>query len=68
MDSLELCKDWSDGKGFVLLTYTTSPDYADPSPLPAPGTSAVWKYKGIYRLNDAQTGQWSDVAAIGVIG
>jgi hypothetical protein len=68
MDSLELWKDWGDGKGFVQLTYTTNTDYADISPLPAPGVSAVWKYKGIYRLNDQQVGQWSDVATIGVIG
>jgi len=68
MDSLELWKDWGDGKGFVLLTITTNPDYADISPLPAPGISAVWKYKAIYRLNDAQVGQWSDVATIGVMG
>jgi hypothetical protein len=23
----------------------------------------VWKYRASHRLNDAQTGQWSDVAA-----
>jgi hypothetical protein len=68
MDSLELWKDWGDGKGFVQLTITTNPDYADNSPLPAAGVSAVWKFKGIYRLNDQQVGQWSDVATIGVIG
>jgi hypothetical protein len=68
MDSLELWKDWGDGKGFVLLTYTTNTDYADISPLPAPGVSAVWKFKGIYRLKDQQVGQWSDVATIGVMG
>jgi hypothetical protein len=68
MDSLELWKDWGDGKGMVFLTITTNTDYADMSPLPAPGVSAVWKYKGIYRLNDAQVGQWSDVATIGVMG
>ena len=68
MDSLELLKDWGDGKGFVQLTITTNTDYADMSPLPAPGTSAVWKYKGIYRMNDRQVGQWSDIATIGVMG
>jgi hypothetical protein len=52
----------------VQLNITTNPDYADISPLPAPGISAVWKYKAIYRLNDAQVGQWSDVATIGVMG
>jgi len=35
---------------------------------PAPGISAVWKYKAVYRLNDQQVGQWSDVATIGVMG
>jgi hypothetical protein len=30
--------------------------------------SAVWKYKAIYRLNDEQVGQWSDVASISVMG
>ena len=68
MDSLELWVDRGDSKGFVLLTYTTNTDFADLSPLPAPGVSAVWKYKAIYRLNDAQVGQWSDVATIGVMG
>jgi hypothetical protein len=68
MDSLELWKDWGDGKGFVQLTITTNPDYADNSPLPATGTSAVWKYKAVYRLNDQQVGQWSAVATIGVMG
>jgi hypothetical protein len=68
MDSLELWKDCGDGKGLVFLTITTNTDFADPSPLPAPGVSAVWKYKAVYRLNDAQVGQWSDVATIGVMG
>ncbi len=68
MDSLDLWKDCGDGKGFVPLTFTTNTDYADNSPLPAAGTSAVWKYKAVYRLNDAQVGQWSDVATIGVMG
>ena len=68
MDSLELQVDRGDGKGFVPLTITTNTDYADNSPLPAAGTSAVWKYKAVYRLNDAQVGQWSDVATIGVMG
>jgi hypothetical protein len=68
MDSLELWKDSGDGKGFALLTYTTNTDFADPSPLPAAGISAVWKYKAVYRLNDQPVGQWSDVATIGVMG
>jgi hypothetical protein len=29
---------------------------------------AAWRCKAIYRLNDEQVGQWSDVATIGVMG
>ena len=36
--------------------------------LVAPGTGTVWKYKAIYRLNDEQVGQWSDVASVSVMG
>jgi hypothetical protein len=68
MDSLDLWRDCGDGKGFGQLTITTNPDYMDSSPLPAAGASAVWKYKGSYRFNDLQVGQWSDVATIGVMG
>ena len=35
---------------------------------PAPGTGAVWKYKGIFREADAQVCQWSDVVSIAVAG
>jgi hypothetical protein len=49
-----LCRTarYASAKGFVQLTITTNPDFADPSPLPAAGVSAVWKYKAVYRLND----------------
>jgi hypothetical protein len=58
--SLELWKDSGDGKGFVLLTYTTSTDYADISPLPEPGVSAVWKYKAVSKTLRAVRGPaWS---------
>ena len=40
------------------------PGYLDTEPLPA--TSAVWKYKGIFRKDDQRVGLWSDVAAIPV--
>lgn len=42
--------------------------YLDTAPLPAPGASAVWKYKAIYRLRDEQVGHWSDVASVSVMG
>ncbi len=65
-DAVEI---WVDrGSGSVFLTIDTIPDYLDTAPLPAPGQSAVWKYKAIYRLNDVQVGQWSDVVSIAVAG
>jgi hypothetical protein len=68
MDSLELWVDRGDGKGSVFLAIDTVPDYTDTAALPAPGASAVWKYKGIYREADAQVGQWSDVVSTTVAG
>jgi hypothetical protein len=34
--------------------------------LPASGTAAVWKYRAIYRYDDIEVGQWSDVVSIKV--
>ncbi len=34
----------------------------------APGQTALWKYKAIYRLADEQVGQWSDVVSQAVQG
>ncbi|NML29055.1 hypothetical protein [Zoogloea dura] len=65
-DSLEIMVDRGDDKGFVPLTITTSPRYSDTSPVPA--HTAVWHYKGIYRLKDEQVGQWSNVQSIAVGG
>ena len=53
---------------FGFLAFDTVPGYLDTSALPAPGTSAVWKYKANYRLADEQIGQWSDEARISVMG
>lgn len=66
MDALEI---WVDrGAGFAFLAIDTVPDYLDTAPLPAAGSSAVWKYKAIYRLRDEQVGHWSDVASVSVMG
>jgi hypothetical protein len=67
MDGIEIQVDRGTGT-FAFLTIDTVPDYLDTATLPAAGASAVWKYKAIYRLNDEQVGQWSDVATIGVMG
>jgi hypothetical protein len=55
-----------DGKGFVPLAIDTVPDYLDTAPVPTASAGAVWRYKAIYRLDDEQVGQWSDVASIAV--
>ena len=68
MDSLETQVDRGDGKGWVFQSIVTNFDFTDNAPLPAAGTSAIWKYRSIYRLNDQQVGQWSDVVTITVMG
>ena len=67
MGSLEIHVDRGNGV-FAYLATDTVPDYVDTAALPAAGTSAVWKYKAMYRLNDEQVGEWSDVASISVMG
>jgi hypothetical protein len=66
LDMCEIQVDRGDGKGFVLLTYDTTPNYTDTQPLPA--TPAVWKYKAIYRVDEAQVGNWSGVISVPVAG
>ena len=56
--------DRGDGKGFVPLAFDTTPGYVDTQPFPA--TPTKWTYKAIYRVNDAQTGQWSNPVTITV--
>lgn len=58
--------DRGDGKGFVLLTVDTTPNYVDTQPFPAAKT--VWSYKAIYRADDAQVGQWSQPVSVAVGG
>jgi hypothetical protein len=67
MSALEIHVDRGTGT-FQFLAVDTVPDYLDTASLPAAGASAVWKYKAIYRLNDEQVGQWSDVASVSVMG
>jgi hypothetical protein len=65
MDAVEIFVDR--GTGFVFLAVDTVPDYTDTQTPPA-GTSALWKYKAIYRQGDDRVGQWSDVVSIPVAG
>ncbi|HCI52192.1 MAG TPA: hypothetical protein DE312_02480 [Gallionella sp.] len=62
--AIEIHVDRGDGNGFTFFTINTEPDTIDDNPLPAAGAGVNWQYKAIYRLHDAQVGQWSDVVSI----
>lgn len=66
LDMCELQVDRGDGKGFVVLAFDTTPNYTDTFPLPA--TPTKWKYRAIYRVNDAPIGQWSAEVSVNVGG
>ena len=66
LSSCEIHVDRGDGHGYVLLTIDTTPKYTDTQPFPA--TKTVWTYKAIYRADDAQVGQWSQVVSVAVGG
>jgi len=60
---------WKDsGAGFVFLNVSTGPNYTDNSALPAAGVNVIWIYKIIYRLKNAQIGNWSNVISVAVKG
>ena len=62
LDQCEIQVDRADGKGFVMLTYDTTPNYTDTMPLPT--TPTKWTYKAIYRVADAQVGLWSNPVSV----
>lgn len=64
LDSCEIQVDRADGKGFVLLTIDTTPNYTDSQPFPA--TKAIWTYRAIYRADDHQVGLWSNAVSVTV--
>lgn len=59
-DALELWVDRGDGQGFAFLTIATDSRYTDRSP--AAGGNCT--YKAVYRLRDAQVGQWSNLVSL----
>ena len=67
MDGIEIYVDRGTGT-FAFLALDTIPNYTDTHALPAAGATAIWKYKAIYRLDDEQAGQWSDVVSVTVTG
>ncbi len=60
---------WKDiGKGYLLLTVSTTANYTDISALPIMGSGEVWKYKIIYVYKNVPIGNWSNECTISVIG
>ena len=52
------------GNGWQVLTFDTTPGYTDTAPFPA--TPTKWKYRAIYRVDDAQVGLWSAEVSVTV--
>jgi hypothetical protein len=66
LDMIEIQVDRGTGQGFVFLATDTTPGYIDTTPQPS--TPAKWKYRAIFRVNDAPVGQWSNETSITVGG
>jgi hypothetical protein len=65
-DGINLYGDHDDGSGMVFMRFITKTTYVDPTELAAEKNSAVWKYKGIYVVEDTEVGIESDEATITV--
>lgn len=65
-DSIDIYVDRKDGKGFVFLANDSTPDYIDTNPLPSGMDTAIWSYKGIYKVQDEQVGEFSNTINITV--
>lgn len=65
VDMLQIQVDRGTG-GWTDLAYDTTPDYTDTHPQPA--TLATWKYRAIWRADDAQVGLWSAESTVTVGG
>ena len=66
-DGLRIEADYATG-AFVHVLDDPRPDHLDNHPLPAPGQSALWKYRAIYVKDGEPVGSYSDVVSIAVQG
>lgn len=66
LDQCEIQVDRGDGQGWRILTFDTTPGYLDSAP--APATLTRWKYRAIYRVDDAPIGGWSPEASVNLGG
>ena len=65
-DSIDLYVDRQLNGNYEYLANDSEPDYIDTYPMPVDAASVVYRYKGIYRINDEQVGQFSDPITITV--
>ena len=65
--AIKLMVDRGDGHGEVFLAIDTVPNYTD-TVLPAAGATAIYTYRAIYMMGDAEFGQWSQAFEITVRG
>ena len=63
MDALEIEVDRGEGD-FSPLAIEPLPDFLDIAPLPSPGSSALWRYRAIYRCKEQRVGYWSEVLEV----
>ena len=56
------------GSAYERLDISTTSEFTDLHALPAPGQTALWKYKAIFRVDNQQVGQFSDEVSVVVGG
>ncbi len=66
VDVLHIEVDRADGKGFVTLVHDTTPNYNDTAPFPA--TRTAWSYRGMWQVDGAPVGKWSETVSVVVGG
>jgi len=66
-DAVEIWKDIN-AQGWQKKERWDNSPWSDPDPLPAPGQSAVWKYKMVYIFKNKQVATWSDEVIVTVYG
>ncbi|MFN8283716.1 MAG: hypothetical protein U0U67_10905 [Chitinophagales bacterium] len=65
LDALEILVDRNGGDDFKFCEVDLKPNYTDTHELPE--KPALWRYKAIYRKDNKQVGQWSDIMSIAVV-
>jgi len=65
LDAMEIWVDRNGGDNFSFCEVDLKPNFTDNFTLPE--KPALWRYKAIYRKDNKQVGQWSDIMSIAVV-